>query len=107
MDLEADTSGIKLFSFNPRHPTKMYYMAREQTFEHWPQQIAQKPEDLIRNGFFYTCIGDRVSYFYCGVTLKQWDKSDVVEVEHLKWEPNCLFAKMVSGKVPFFDFFQK
>jgi hypothetical protein len=24
----------------------------------------------------------------------------------LKWEPNCLFAKMVSSKVPFFDVFR-
>ena len=39
--------------------------------------------------------------FYCNVTLKQWEKDDCIETEHLKWEPNCMFAKMVSSRVPF------
>ncbi|CAC5406544.1 BIRC7_8 [Mytilus coruscus] len=77
-----------MFSFNPVHPTKLYYIDREQTFENWPRQIVQKPQHLIQNGFFYTGIGDRVTCFYCGVTVKQWEASDCVETEHQKWEPN-------------------
>ncbi|CAC5422644.1 BIRC7_8 [Mytilus coruscus] len=98
MDIETDTFCSKMFSFNPVHPTKLYYIDREQTFENWPRQIAQKPQHLIQNGFFYTGIGDRVTCFYCGVTVKQWEASDCVETEHQKWEPNCLFAKMVTNK---------
>ena len=105
--METDAYCTNLFTFKPMHPTKMYYIDREQSFTDWPQQMAQKPKDLIQNGFFYTGIGDRVTCFYCNVTLKQWEKNDCIETEHLKWEPNCLFAKMVSSKVAFFDIFSK
>jgi hypothetical protein len=62
---------------------------REQSFENWPKQIVQRPKDLIQNGFFYTGIGDHVTCFYCDVTLQQWDKTDCIETEHLKWESNA------------------
>jgi len=87
------------FRFHPAHPLMMYFISREQTFKNWPMQMTQKPNDLIRNGFFYTSVGDRVTCFYCGLTLKQWEKSDIIEIEHLKWGPTCLFAKMVSSNV--------
>ena len=104
--MEVDTVFESHFSFNPAHPTKLYYLVREQTFEHWPQQLKQKPKDLAQNGFFYTGRGDRVTCFYCNVTLKQWEDTDCIETEHLKWEPNCLFAKMISTRIPHFDIFQ-
>ena len=104
--MEVDSSFGKPVPFNPMHPTKMYYICREQIFEHWPRKIMQKPEDLIQSGFFYTGYGDRVACFYCDLTLKQWDKDDCVDTEHIKWEPNCLFAKIVSKSVPHFDIFQ-
>lgn len=107
MDIDTDAYCSKLFTFKPMHPTKMYYIDREQSFENWPRQMSQKPQDLIRNGFFYTGMSDKVTCFYCNVTLKQWEKSDCVETEHLKWDPNCLFAKMVSDKVPFYSYFTK
>jgi hypothetical protein len=70
----------------------MYYIDREQTFLNCPKQIVQKPSNLIQNGFFYTGMGDRVTCFYCDFSLKQWEKTDNAKTEHLKWEPNCLFA---------------
>lgn len=103
MDIETDSFCSRLFTFKPWHPTKLFYIAREQTFENWPTQLSQKPKDLIQNGFFYTGVGDKVMCFYCNVTLKQWEKDDSIETEHLKWEPNCLFAKMISNKCPHFD----
>jgi len=103
MSIDTDSFCANLFSFKPVHPTKMYYIDREQTFVNWPQQIIQSPSELIQNGFFYTDIGDRVTCFYCDVTLKQWEKTDCIETEHLKWEPNCLFAKMITSKVPRFN----
>lgn len=83
-------------SFQPCTPT--YYISREQMFENWPKQLIPKPSNLIKNGFYYTNVGDRVTCFCCGVTIKQWNESDIIENEHSKWEPNCLFAKMVSNK---------
>jgi hypothetical protein len=104
MDIETDSLCDNLFTFKPVHPTKMYYIDREQTLVNWPKQIVQKPSDLIQNGFFYMGIGDCVTCFYsCDVTLKQWENTDNAETEHLKWEPNCLFAKMIISKVPRFD----
>jgi len=82
--------GNSLFNCKPTHPTKMYYIDREQSFENWPQQLARKPRVLIQNGFFYMGIGDRVTCFYCNVTLRQWDRNYCIETKHLKWEPNCL-----------------
>lgn len=99
-------SNDDLFTFTPIHPTKLYYIAREQTFQHWPHQMEQKAEALIQNGFFYTGVGDRVTCFYCDITLKQWRKNDCIETEHLNWEPNCLFAKIVSKNVTQFNNFQ-
>jgi len=98
MDMDADSYFVNMFQFKPCHPDMMYYISREQSFKNWPSQLVQKPKELIQNGFFYTDIGDRVTCFYCGITLKQWEKDDLVEHEHLKWEQNCLFAKMVSHK---------
>lgn len=96
MDIETDAFCRNLFTFKPWHPTRMFFIDREQSFENWPLQIAQKPRDLVLNGFFYTGIGDQVTCFYCNVTLKQWEKTEIIEIEHLKYEPNCLYAKMVS-----------
>lgn len=103
MDIEADSFCRNLFVFKPWHPTRLFYIDREQSFENWPQQIAQKPKDLILNGFFYTGIGDKVTCFYCNVSLQQWEKTDSIEIEHLKWEPNCLYAKIVSGQASLHD----
>ena len=94
------------YTFKPSHPLKIYYVVREQTFENWPRQIVQKPDALIQNGFFYTGCGDRVTCFYCNLTLKQWEPNDCIETEHLKWEPNCLFARMISRRIPNFDLFR-
>lgn len=104
--MEVNTIFGEPFTFNPTHPSKMYYVVREQTFEHWPRQMKQKSRDLAQNGFFYTGRGDIVTCFYCDVTLKQWDVSDRIEIEHSKWEPNCLFIKMISNTIPNFDIFR-
>ena len=104
--MEVNTNFGDSFTFNPTHPSKMYYVVREQTFEHWPHQMKQKSRDLAQNGFFYPGRGDRVTCFYCYVTLKQWDVSDRIEIEHSKWGPNCLFVKMISNTIPNFDIFR-
>ena len=104
--MEVNTNFGDSFTVNPTHPLKMYYVVREQTFEHWPHQMKKKSRDLAQNGFFYAGRGDRVTCFYCDVTLKQWDVSDRIEIEHSKWGPNCLFVKMISNTLPNFDIFR-
>jgi hypothetical protein len=61
--METDSFCKHLFTFKPMHPTKMYYIDREQSFTDWHQQMTQKPTDLIQNRFFYTGIGDRVTCY--------------------------------------------
>ena len=63
----------------------MYYVVREQTFAQWTRQMKQKSRDLAEHGFFYTGRGDIVTCYYYDVILKQWDVSDRIEIEHLKW----------------------
>ena len=68
--MEVNTNFGDSFTFNPTHPSTMYYVVREETFEHWPRQMKQKSTDLSQNGIFYTGRGDIVTCFYCDVTLK-------------------------------------
>jgi len=70
VDMEVDTIFGYPFTFNPTHPSTMYYVVREETFEHWPRQMKQKSTDLSPNEIFYTGRGDIVTCFYCDVTLK-------------------------------------
>lgn len=99
MDLVSNTSYFaNPFRFNPIHQDMIYLYSREESYKNWPQQLSQKPKHLARNGFFYKNVGDQVTCFYCGITLKQWLLNDDIETEHIKWEPTCLFAKMVSSK---------
>lgn len=101
MDIETDVFCSNLFTFKPWHPTKMYYIDRDQSFEDWPQQMLQKPIDLVRNGFFYTGVGDRVTCFYCNVTLKHWDCDDCIETEHLRWGLTVSLLKWFQVKCSF------
>ena len=56
--------------------------------------------DLARSGFVYTEIGDKVTCFSCGWTLKDWEPFDDAYREHLRWSENCVFANMVTdGKM--------
>ena len=66
------------------------------SFAKWPKQMEQKPSDLVKSGFFYTGKGDLVTCFMCGLTLKDWECGDVVDIEHKKWSPGCKFLCAVS-----------
>jgi hypothetical protein len=84
--------------FKPKQQTFLYFIKRKETFQNWSSQMVQKPLDRPRTVFFYSGVGNCTTCFYCGVSLKEWDRDDYIETEHLKWEPTCLFAKMVSSK---------
>ena len=65
------------------------YAARVETFKNWPPSIAVKPESLAVAGFFYEGIGDRVTCYSCGKSLKSWLPMDSPWVEHQKYSPTC------------------
>lgn len=71
------------------------------TFNEWPKFLkGPSKRDLARAGFIYTQIGDKVTCFSCGMTLKNWEPLDDAYNEHLRWAKCCPYAKMVTdGKL--------
>ena len=57
----------------------------------WPRQMSQRAYQMIASGFYYTGCGDKVTCFYCGITLLNWDRGDDVDVEHKKHSPKCKY----------------
>ena len=65
------------------------------TFENkWPNQLKQRPLQMIESGFYYTGCGDRVTCFHCGITLCNWEHADNVDMEHKKHSPECKYLLM-------------
>ena len=81
----------------PQNPSQSYYSDRMKTFQKWPKQIGQIPEELAQAGFYYTSVGDYVKCFYCGLVLCNWEKSDDVVLEHRRHCNSCKFMHMVYG----------
>lgn len=71
------------------------------TFNEWPKFLkGPSKRDLARAGFIHTQIGDKVTCFSCGMTLKNWEPLDDAYNEHLRWAKCCPYAKMVTdGKL--------
>lgn len=92
------------FTFNPGHVsvtpnstwvpynTSMANSAdRVATFNSWPKQMVQKPEEMVSSGFYYTGRGDVVQCFHCGISLKYWSRTDTANHEHRRHSPQCKF----------------
>ena len=60
----------------------------------WPNQLTQRPVQMIASGFYYTGYGDRVTCFHCGIILRNWEQADDVDLEHKKHSPECKFLLM-------------
>lgn len=63
------------------------------SFENWPLDMQQKPEDLAEAGFFYTGHGDRTKCFHCGGGLKDWEDDDDPWQQHVQWFSQCAYVK--------------
>ena len=87
----------KMDKWIPQNSSKSYYSDRIKTFDKWPKQIQQIPEELAQAGFYYTNIGDKVKCFYCGLILYNWEKGDDVFVEHRRHCNTCKFMHVVYG----------
>ena len=82
--------------WTPYNISMMTYHKRLNTFQPWPKQMAQKPSDLSLCGFYYSGQGDRVICFHCGISILNWDTTDVISKEHKKHSPICKFMHMSS-----------
>ena len=97
--IDAEKAGITYQLLNlAEYPFYFLCEERLKTFYHWPEFHHPKAEELAQGGFFYKQIGDRTQCFYCGLILKNWEKTDNVFNEHNKFEPDCLFVKMTYCK---------
>lgn len=73
---------------------------RLKTFMNWPCLFV-KPEELAKNGFYYTQKWDKVKCFECNVEIFQWAENDIPEEEHRKWANDCNFVQnLPCGNVP-------
>ena len=69
---------------NPLYPEYQSMTQRLKSFDrYWPRQLSQTPYQLAWAGFFYTQTSDKVKCYCCGVTLHQWESTDVPWEEHL------------------------
>ena len=74
----------------------MCYEDRLSTFVLWPSQIVPNKFQLAKAGFYYMEKGDEVICFACAIKLNSWERTNVPLDEHFKWQPNCIFLKMIG-----------
>lgn len=67
--------------------------ARLATYRSWTNTHVS-PEELSSAGFYYIGPKDRVRCFMCDLELVDWQEGDKPLLAHLKWQPNCTFAKV-------------
>ena len=73
---------------------------RRITYRRWPIPHIQSPKRLAEAGFFYKGEKDQVTCYQCGFTLNNWEVTDIPEVEHKKWSPQCPLVLAQSGEQP-------
>jgi hypothetical protein len=67
---------------------------RRNSFSHWPHRTTSFSAEMIKAGFFYYNVGDRVICIYCNLICQQWTthSDDPCEV-HKTLSPNCPYVK--------------
>jgi baculoviral IAP repeat-containing protein 7/8 len=73
-------------NFNhPRYPSFKLLQDRLRTFDTWPIQLRQRPEELAAAGFYYSGKGDVTICHHCGIHIHLWEVEDDVIEQHLRW----------------------
>lgn len=85
------TDGLK-FTHHVRGSLRSFE-ERVLTFHKW--RGCTPAIELARAGFFYTQIGDFCKCAYCYVEIYKWEKDDCPVWDHIKYSPNCVFAKVL------------
>ncbi|CAH1106757.1 unnamed protein product [Psylliodes chrysocephalus] len=68
---------------------------RLKSFENWKGVVS--PIDLALAGFHYIDEEDVVKCFECNIEINKWKPGDVPILDHLKFSPNCSYAKMMES----------
>ncbi|XP_023169809.1 death-associated inhibitor of apoptosis 1 [Drosophila hydei] len=95
----ASTNSSNGGNYFPEYPEYAIESARLRSYEDWPRNMKQKPQQLAEAGFFYTGVGDRVRCFSCGGGLKDWDDNDEPWEQHALWLGQCRFVKLIKGQL--------
>jgi hypothetical protein len=86
----------------PKHPSFVSFHDRVATFDRWPIQMMQSPNDMAAAGFIYTGIGDGVTCFYCDKFLQRWKTTDEPMYEHRSHSPDCHFVNLACISTPLY-----
>ncbi|XP_063404942.1 baculoviral IAP repeat-containing protein 7-A-like [Mytilus trossulus] len=62
---------------------------RRTTFDTWPRDASIGCNDLIKDGFYYLGVSDKVQCAYCGGVLSGWESGDSVHDQHKRHFGNC------------------
>lgn len=68
---------------------------RLKSFENWTGNVS--PIELALAGFHYIGKEDVVRCFECDIQINKWKPGDVPIHDHLKFSPNCSYAKMMKS----------
>lgn len=71
---------------------------RLESYENWTGDVS--PIDLALAGFHYMGKEDVVRCFKCDIEVYKWKSDDVPILDHLKFSPNCSYARMMKSCLP-------
>ena len=76
------------------------YEERLETFRRWPGWAGVRPEDLAKEGFYYTGIRDEVRCISCEQLLRLWRPNEDIRQRHRRYSPNCNFIRSLESPHP-------
>ncbi|XP_064457212.1 baculoviral IAP repeat-containing protein 2-like [Ornithodoros turicata] len=91
-----NTTSIIPYS-RPHSPDYAVISERIRSFNTYPENAGGNRENMARAGFFYTGRDDIVTCFHCGYEQCHWDGDDAPAVEHARWNPDCVFVRILLG----------
>lgn len=94
VSIMSNRVGHRGYDVIPEHPLERLRPLRvesnrRKTFNDWSGNFPIKPEDLIRDGFYYMGMSDKVQCAYCGGVLSGFEHGDKVHEEHARHFPKC------------------
>ncbi|KAL3882067.1 hypothetical protein ACJMK2_028442 [Sinanodonta woodiana] len=82
----------------PKYPQYAVKNMRINSFQGWPTELRQRPEEMAECGFYYAGFNDCVRCFHCGVGLRHWMNEDDPWIEHARWSTSCVYVLKMKGE---------
>ncbi|KAK3593115.1 hypothetical protein CHS0354_018242 [Potamilus streckersoni] len=81
-----------------KYPQYAVKNTRINSFQGWPAELRQRPEEMAECGFYYAGFSDCVRCFHCGVGLRNWMSEDDPWIEHARWSTECIYVLKMKGE---------